>query len=431
MRRVLLQYGTTVPRLWTRANSANGHGCAVKHGNLTGQVFRRYRNSGAIVGRSFSAAVSARTGGADGSDSSGKALLQIAGAATLASVCYVLSPENSENDAPEEAESMVEAQKGGGAEVKGGEDIELEKKGQENRKRIRNILRRKTSASLKIGGRYVCGSVVGQGSYGLVRTAKDTQDNDSPCVIKEIDVALTSSSRVDTEINILMSIGNHTGLCTLRDASEEDGHRFLVFDFVSGDTLLDYVRANGPFDEVTASKLVRELLHAVKHLHDQGIIHRDIKPANLIYRENRDQGENKSDLVLIDFGMACQVKRPTDNVRPGESDGTYAFWSPEMMKREKYSSKVDLWSVGVTLYIMLCGLHPFDPEGKRSDKELYQAVISRNISKNNIWKKELSVPAKAFLKALLNTDPNQRPTCSEALDHEWFKEIDEMVAGEE
>ena len=80
---------------------------------------------------------------------------------------------------------------------------------------------------------------------------------------------------------------------------------------------------------------------------------------------------------------------------------------------------------------MLCGLHPFDPEGNRSDKELYSAIIGRNISKNRIWKKELSVNAKAFVKAILNADPRKRIGCKEALNHEWFKEIDKMVIDEE
>ena len=92
-----------------------------------------------------------------------------------------------------------------------------------------------------------------------------------------------------------------------------------------------------------------------------------------------------------------------------------------MMKRDAYGPAVDLWALGVSLYCILCGTHPFDTNGKRLHEDIYRGVVSDNFNQDNkIWKSKLSGESKDFISKLLNVDSFQRMSCEEALKHPWL-----------
>ena len=277
-----------------------------------------------------------------------------------------------------------------------------------------------------INEQYTIGSVIGQGSFGVVRHCRDLIENQE-CVVKVIDYNSPGGEETALrEAAILKSVGQHPSICTFRNAISKDGCMYLIFQYLEGKTLCEELKLNGPISEKKAAKLVRHLLKAVSHLHGQNIVHRDIKPENLIYQDNRSPTETKSDIVLIDFGMAVKLEGKAYSTRrsiePQDGDGTFAYWSPEMMKRESYGPPSDVWAIGVTAYSMLVGVHPFDPRGNRPEMELYRGVVSGHYWKgHNMWKK-ISRSGQKFIKLLLDTDPNCRVTCEEAMKHEWFLE---------
>lgn len=277
-----------------------------------------------------------------------------------------------------------------------------------------------------IDEQYAIGSVIGQGSFGVVRHCRDLIENRA-CVVKVIDYNSPGGEETALrEAAILKSVGQHPSICTLQNTISKDGCMYLIFQYLEGKTLCEELKLNGPVSEKKAANLVMHMLKAVSHLHRQNIVHRDIKPENLIYQDNRSPTEKKSDIVLIDFGMAIKLEGKAYNTRrsiePQDGDGTFAFWSPEMMKRESYGPPADVWAIGVTAYSILVGAHPFDPHGNRSEMELYRGIVSGNYGKgHNMWK-NISRSGQKFIKLLLNTDPNSRVTCEEALKHEWFRE---------
>jgi len=276
-------------------------------------------------------------------------------------------------------------------------------------------------------GRYTFGKTVGQGSFGVVRSATDL-DTGKTYAVKEIDLNLVNIATVKEEVDILKHLGNdHQGICSLRDVIEKNNKVYLVFDFVKGVAFDSWVSENGVLSESAARQTAREMLNALKYVHERGVIHRDVKPENILVK--REQLRNKDDprFVLIDFGMAvkCEIRRNNNVVvkpNPDDAEGTFAFWAPEMMKRESYGPAVDLWALGVSLYCIMCGCHPFDIDGKHLHEEIYRDVISGNFDEENIiWNRELSKEGKDFISRLLNADSLQRMSCEEALQHPWLK----------
>ena len=110
-----------------------------------------------------------------------------------------------------------------------------------------------------------------------------------------------------------------------------------------------------------------KLLQAVKYLHDRNICHRDLKPENILFRRK----ENSSEIKIIDFGLSKQLKV---NERMKKKLGTPYYLAPEVLE-ENYGKEVDMWSIGVITYVILCGYPPFYGNGA---KELFRNIYQVN-----------------------------------------------------
>jgi calcium/calmodulin-dependent protein kinase I len=274
-------------------------------------------------------------------------------------------------------------------------------------------------------GRYTFGKVVGQGSFGVVRSAVDL-DTGKTYAIKELDLNLVNIETVYEEINILKKLGNkHKGICSFYDIIEKNDKVYIVFDFVKGVAFDSWISENGILKEERAQQTAIELLKALKHVHECGIIHRDVKPENILVKRGKFENDSDSRYVLIDFGMAVKSDSKDHIIvtpKLEDAEGTFAFWAPEMMRREPYGPEVDLWALGVSLYCIMCGIHPFDTDGKHLHEEIYRDVISGNFDEDNVvWRDQLSKDGKDFISKLLNADSVQRMSCQEALEHPWLK----------
>lgn len=134
---------------------------------------------------------------------------------------------------------------------------------------------------------------------------------------------------------------------------------YLVFELFSGGNLKDYVKKNGVFTERQASYIIRELLEAIKYIHNLNIMHRDIKPDNILFRS--DNIYEPSQIALADFGLATFINvSEYIHLRCG----TPGFIAPEVFSAvsptDHYSSICDLYSLGVTLFFMLFGHLPYN-----------------------------------------------------------------------
>ena len=209
----------------------------------------------------------------------------------------------------------------------------------------------------------------------------------------------------------IMRLLNHPNVVQMKEVFEDRGKMNLVMELVEGGELFDRIRQKKVFSEFTAFHITRQLLETVKYLHDVGIVHRDIKPENILIKRVNSGLQAK----IADFGLACFMG---PNERCTESVGTLRFAAPEVLSRLPYREAADLWSVGVTLYIMLHGTMPF---AGKSDEETALSVLRRKLNfRGKSWT-GVSSDAVAVLSALLVRHPRGRASGKEVLASDWLR----------
>ena len=164
------------------------------------------------------------------------------------------------------------------------------------------------------------------------------------------------------------------------------------------------------FPENEVKSIMIQLLHALRHVHAQNVVHRDVKPDNLLFCE-----EKGLKLKLTDFGLSALC--PCGKLLRDDC-GSEFYIPPEMIVKRPYGRKVDLWSAGVTMFILLTNKMPFSGS---SLKETLKKVLEASIpSKSDRMWKLISPECQDLLRKLLMKDPDQRLDTDEALDHPWF-----------
>jgi serine/threonine protein kinase len=200
-------------------------------------------------------------------------------------------------------------------------------------------------------------------------------------------------------------------------------------EFVPGGEMLEHVVRDGAFGEADAARLMHELASALSFLHNADICHADLKPENILLSSaSRNDGHVK----LIDFGCAV-VKGIDDGTQflparrrkhqaSADSTGTTAYWAPERFNKGLVcDAPMDCWAVGVILYIMLVGLHPYDLSGVSTDADIREQLCTDPtppLGPEMVG--HLSPSAVDLLSRLLETDPSKRMTASEMLEHPWI-----------
>jgi len=184
-------------------------------------------------------------------------------------------------------------------------------------------------------------------------------------------------------------------------------------DLLTGGELFDRIVSKGSYSEREASDVVRSVASALEYLHSIGITHRDLKPENLLYKSP----EANSKIVLTDFGLA-KYKSLKELQTQGMKTacGTPGYVSPEIVMNVHYTSKTDLWSLGVITYILLCGFPPFYSE---STHQLYQQIKAGDYSFPSPYWTDISNSAKDLIRHLLCVDPQKRYTATDVLRHPW------------
>ncbi|VDN56998.1 unnamed protein product [Dracunculus medinensis] len=187
----------------------------------------------------------------------------------------------------------------------------------------------------------------------------------------------------------------HPNIVQLYDTYDEKHCVYLVMELVTGGELFDRIVSKGSFTERDASVLMRQVLEAVAFMHKNGVVHRlDLKPENLLYYNK----EEDSKIMISDFGLSKT-----------EDSGT--------METACGTPAVDIWSIGVITYILLCGYPPFYDD---NDANLFAQIIRGEYEFDSPYWDEISESAKDFISHLMCCDPEKRYTCEQALEHPWI-----------
>eukprot|EP00834_Sanchytrium_tribonematis_P001010 NODE_21_length_42443_cov_0.822808.p21 type:complete len:245 gc:universal NODE_21_length_42443_cov_0.822808:775-1509(+) len=213
-------------------------------------------------------------------------------------------------------------------------------------------------------GNYRLEKTIGSGTYGKVKLAKHVTTNEK-FAVKIIDKSNISTqkqiARIQREIRFLKLL-QHPHIVKVYEVFESPNQIFIVMEYIQGGELFDYIVAHKRIKEKEARVFYREILSAVDYCHKNGVIHRDLKPENLLLNENKN-------IKIIDFGFG-NIFFPDGLLDTFCGSPFYA--APEMILGKKYEGpEVDMWSLGVILFALLCGHLPFDDE---NIKELYKKI---------------------------------------------------------
>mmetsp|Transcript_9503 Transcript_9503/g.27289 ORF Transcript_9503/g.27289 Transcript_9503/m.27289 type:complete len:283 (-) Transcript_9503:94-942(-) len=207
-------------------------------------------------------------------------------------------------------------------------------------------------------------------------------------------------------------------ICLRWKVYDEKSKMYLVLELVSGGELFDRIVARGHYTEMDAVSLMGQVLNALGYLHSIGIVHRDLKPENLLYATNVEDSPHYNTIKLADFGLAKVLNGTADHSMT-TTCGTPGYVAPEILtQRHAYGKEVDLWSLGVILYILLCGFPPFYDENNAA---LYNQIKRGDYTFPSPYWDGISRPAIEVIKRLLTVDPTKRATVDEVLAHPWMK----------
>jgi len=269
------------------------------------------------------------------------------------------------------------------------------------------------------------GTVLGEGAYGEVFLAKNRQTR-TEVALKKINKQYTESVLFKTETEALLKIhenGGHPNICGLRDMYENKSHYFLVFDLVPGGEMFEHLINYGAYSEADASRLMREVASALAFLHGINVVHADLKPENIMLSSSMT---SDGTIKIVDFGSAVSLtdeERLQNELRKSfkaRANGTTAYWSPERFEQvSDAAAPADMWGVGVVLFIMLAGVHPYDLECNATDDDIAVTMCTNPNPPISPYLDDISDSAVDLIQKLLEPDPTKRLNAADMLKHPW------------
>ncbi|KAL4574703.1 hypothetical protein LXL04_021539 [Taraxacum kok-saghyz] len=253
---------------------------------------------------------------------------------------------------------------------------------------------------------------LGRGRFGVVRRCFSSDSGDS-FACKSIDKRLLSDPTdlecIDKEPKILHVLGGNPHIVQIHGLYEDDNYLHMIMDLCDSPDLFDRIsNQNGVFSESEAFSVFSPLISAISYCHRLGIAHRDIKPDNVLF-------DSRGKLKLADFGSAEWFGMNEWTTMTGVV-GTPYYVAPEVLSGREYNEKVDVWSAGVILYIMLAGVPPFYGE---TPTETFQAVLRSNLRFPTRIFRSVSPEAKDLLRKMLCKDVSRRFSAEQVSRHPW------------
>ncbi|KAK6781042.1 hypothetical protein RDI58_023226 [Solanum bulbocastanum] len=256
---------------------------------------------------------------------------------------------------------------------------------------------------------------IGRGRFGVVFKCYSPETGDT-FAVKSINKLLIADDSIDrqclyNEAKIMHLVSSNPHIVRIVDVCEDDTYLDIVLELCNSSDLFQRLSTQRVFSEADAIAVMVPLMEAIAHCHRLGVAHRDIKPDNILFND-------WNDLKLADFGSAqC--------FREGELMsgvvGTPYYVAPEVLAGRDYNEKVDIWSAGVILYIMLAGIPPFYGD---STEEIFEAVLRANLRFPTRIFRSVSPAAKDLLRRMLCKDVSRRFSAEQVLRHPWITSND-------
>jgi serine/threonine protein kinase len=259
-----------------------------------------------------------------------------------------------------------------------------------------------------IEDKYVLGKELGSGGFSIV-VQGTRKDNNEIFAVKIIERNKSEDELIilKREIDIMKKL-DHKNIIKLFEVYEDTKYIYLVLEYVSSGELFDHIINVGVYSEKNAANVVRQILEAVQFMHSHGIAHRDLKPENILIT-----GQKQDIVKVSDFGLSKDFA--TDKLKT--ACGTPDYVAPEVLLGSYYDNTVDIWSVGVICYILLCGFPPFYGN---TDQEIFNKIMRGDYDFPSPDWDNISDDAREFVCALLTLNPKERPSASQCLEAPWI-----------
>ncbi|KAL1206893.1 Calcium-dependent protein kinase 14 [Cardamine amara subsp. amara] len=273
------------------------------------------------------------------------------------------------------------------------------------------VLKEPTGREIKM--KYKLGRELGRGEFGVTYLCTEIETGEvfaCKSILKKKLKTTIDIEDVKREVEIMRHMSEHPNIVTLKETYEDDKAVHLVMEFCEGGELFDRIVARGHYTERAAASVIKTIIEIVQMCHKHGVMHRDLKPENFLFANKKES----ANLKAIDFGLSVFFK---PGERFNEIVGSPYYMAPEVLKRS-YGPEIDIWSAGVILYILLCGVPPFWAETEHGvAKAILRSVID---FRRDPWPK-VSRNAKDLIKKMLHPDPRRRLTAQQVLDHPWIQ----------
>ncbi|XP_031710079.1 protein kinase byr2 isoform X1 [Anarrhichthys ocellatus] len=292
---------------------------------------------------------------------------------------------------------------------------------------VHKAIQQRTTSDLPSGGSdvtladierfYEIGRVVGDGNFAVVRECR-RRDGGQTLAVKIVarSKLIGREHMMQNELSLLGSLC-HPRIVRLFAHHHTRTHSYLVMELVSGGDLFEAISERGKFPEAESGLMVSDVSEALNYIHCKSIVHRDLKPENLLI-EHVSAGICR--LKLGDFGLAMVVTEPVFTIC-----GTPTYVAPEILCETGYGVAVDVWALGIILYILLCGFPPFRSRD-RDQEELFRLIKQGQLHFLSPYWDPISEEARGLVRALLQPDPTVRLTAEQTLLHPWVKAMASM-----
>ncbi|CAD0021640.1 unnamed protein product [Aureobasidium pullulans] len=270
---------------------------------------------------------------------------------------------------------------------------------QHQKNKLANSYSELLDKDLRTVGNYTVGRLIGKGSFGKVYLASHKLINGSKSAKKD-------------DANLAREIHHHRQflhphIARLYEVIVTESLVWLVLEWCAGDELYNHLLEHGRMEEGKVQKIFTQLVGAVSYVHSKSCVHRDLKLENILL-------DKHGNVKLVDFGFTREYQGSTSYLQTW--CGTVCYSAPEMLKGEKYAGeKVDVWSLGIILYALLCGELPFDDDDENDTKQ-------RILKEDPKYPEYIPEGAKDLMSKLLSRRPLIRPALADVLRHSWLQE---------
>ena len=267
----------------------------------------------------------------------------------------------------------------------------------------------------KFSKEFILGKTLAKGHFGEINECTHIESNRKFAVKyspKSTGETKRQQTELKNEIEILKKVKHENIVSYFRDFETINGI-FLITELLEGGDLIDYITENEFFTEREAAIYMYQLIGALAYLHDNSVVHQDIKLDNIVIVSPND----KLRIKIVDFGIAIQCGQTEEYL---SLQGTTVYSPPEVLCYEPTNSSRDLWSVGISAYVLLSGHFPFDSD---KDSELMQQIINVKYEFTEEFI-ELSENVIEFIRNILQRNKKDRLTANSALQHPWFENSD-------